>query len=72
MATRRAILMTGGAAAAVVFGGAAYKAWAPGAGAARAPWRLAGGESFGDARIDALAYAILAPNPTTVSPGLFA
>jgi nitroreductase len=70
MATRRAILMTGGAAAVVAMGGAAYNAWAPGAAAASAPWRAAG-EGFGDPRLDALAYAILAPNSHNRQPWLF-
>jgi hypothetical protein len=37
---------------------------------ARAPWSAAG-NSFGDARIDALAYAILAPNPHNRQPWMF-
>ena len=71
MFTRRSILMTGGAAA--LIGGAVTSvgiAHGPGLGEARAPWTQAG-ESFGDPRIDALAYAILAPNPHNRQPWQF-
>jgi hypothetical protein len=70
MFTRRNILMTGGAAALV--GGLATigAANGPGLSRARAPWRAAG-ESFGDPRLDALAYAILAPNPHNRQPWQF-
>ena len=49
--------MTGGAAA--LIGGVATvsAAHGPGLAKARAPWQMAG-ESFGDPRLDALAYAI--------------
>ncbi len=70
MPTRRMILTTAGAAAIVTTAGVAGWAWAPGSAEARAPWRLAG-ESFGDARLDALAYAILAPNPHNMQPWVF-
>lgn len=70
MASRRMILKTAGAAAVVSAAGAVGWAWAPGAAAARTPWKLAG-ESFGDARLDALAYAILAPNPHNRQPWRF-
>ena len=70
MPSRRMILTTAGAAAAVSAAGAVGWAWAPGAAAARTPWRMAG-ESFGDARLDALAYAILAPNPHNRQPWRF-
>ncbi len=63
------ILTTAGAAA-IVTAGAAGWAWAPGTASATAPWRQAGG-SFGDPRLDALAYAILAPNPHNRQPWLF-
>lgn len=69
MPTRRWILKTG-AATALVTGGVTAWAWAPGKGPARAPWRLAG-ESFGDRRLDALAFAILAPNPHNRQPWQF-
>ena len=70
MPTRRMILTTAGAAAVVTVAGTAGMAWAPGGAPARAPWRQAG-ESFGDPRLDALAYAILAPNPHNRQPWLF-
>ncbi len=70
MPTRRMILTTAGAAAAVTATGAVGLAWAPGGAEARAPWQIAG-ESFGDGRLDALAYAILAPNPHNRQPWLF-
>ncbi|MEO1250940.1 MAG: twin-arginine translocation pathway signal protein [Pseudomonadota bacterium] len=61
---RRFILMTG--AAAVVVAGAGW-ALTREPKAARAPWRKAS-EGFGDARLDILAYAILAPNPHNMQP----
>ncbi len=70
MPTRRMILTTAGAAAVVTGAGVLGAAWAPGGATARAPWRVAG-ESFGDARLDALAYAILAPNPHNMQPWRF-
>ncbi len=70
MPTRRMLLTTAGAAAVVTTAGVAGLAWAPGTAEARAPWRVAG-ETFGDARVDALAYAILAPNPHNRQPWLF-
>lgn len=69
MISRRMILATGGAAAVVTAGVGAW-AWAPGTASATAPWRQAGG-SLGDPRLDALAYAILAPNPHNRQPWLF-
>lgn len=67
MATRRAILRTAGAAALVIGAGAGAWALTRAPEKARAPWRAAGG-SFGDARLDCLAYAILAPNPHNMQP----
>ncbi|MBI1392247.1 MAG: twin-arginine translocation pathway signal protein [Alphaproteobacteria bacterium] len=64
--SRRAILKTGGAAALISFG-AGCDIFRPGVDAARAPWDQAG-ESLGDPRLDALAYAILAPNPHNRQP----
>jgi len=64
------LLTTGGAAAVIGVASLAGWAWSPGAATARAPWRQAG-ESFGDPRLDALAYAILAPNPHNRQPWLF-
>lgn len=64
MATRRAILKTG--AAAVVIAGAAW-ALTRAPKRAQEPWsRAAAG--FGDPRLDALAYAILAPSPHNMQP----
>ena len=67
MTTRRVILKTGGAA--IVIAGAAGAGWALTRAPiqARAPWDAAG-DSFGDARLDVLAYAILAPNPHNMQP----
>ncbi|MEM9178613.1 MAG: twin-arginine translocation pathway signal protein [Pseudomonadota bacterium] len=70
MFTRRSILMTGGAAALIGGVGTIGVAHGPGLAKARAPWRAAG-ESFGDPRLDALAYAILAPNPHNRQPWQF-
>nr|WP_070960082.1 hypothetical protein [Hyphomonas sp. Mor2] len=73
MLSRRAILKTAGASAVLLgagAGGAAIYAHGPGMAKARAPWSEAG-KSFGDPRIDALAYAILAPNPHNRQPWMF-
>lgn len=70
MLTRRGILMSGGAAALITGAGILGVANGPGLAKAREPWRRAG-ESFGDARLDALAYAILAPNPHNRQPWQF-
>ena len=70
MLTRRGLLITGGAAALIGGVGLVGAANGPGLAQARAPWRQAG-ESFGDPRIDALAYAILAPNPHNRQPWQF-
>ncbi len=69
MLTRRGLLITGGAAALIGGVGLVGAANGPGQAKARAPWKQAG-ESFGDPRIDALAYAILAPNPHNRQPWL--
>ena len=63
---RRMLLVTGGAAV-VVTAGAGTLAWWPGTASATQPWRDAG-RGLGDARLDALAYAILAPNPHNRQP----
>lgn len=63
---RRMLLVTGGAAA-VVTAGAGTLAWWPGAASATQPWRDAA-KGLGDPRLDALAYAILAPNPHNRQP----
>ena len=67
MVSRRALLKTG-AASAVLFGlGGAWWATTGPARSAREPWKSAT-ESFGDPRLDVLAYAILAPNPHNMQP----
>ena len=73
MISRRGLLVTGGASAVILgagAGGAAFYANGPGLSKAREPWSEAG-TSFGDPRIDALAYAILAPNPHNRQPWMF-
>lgn len=73
MVTRRTLMKTGGAAAIVSMaglGGLAACAHGPGLAKAREPWSQAG-TSFGDERLDALAYAILAPNPHNRQPWAF-
>jgi len=67
MTTRRAILTVGAGAVAIAAAGAGAFALTRAPQRARAPWRRAG-ESFGDWRLDALAYAILAPNPHNMQP----
>lgn len=67
MLTRRALLISGTATATVIAGGAAGLALLSRPRRARMPWKAAG-ESFGDARLDALAFAILAPNPHNRQP----
>ena len=64
--TRRVLLRTG-AASIVVLGAGAWWASRQTATRAREPWRAAA-TGFGDARLDALAYAILAPNPHNMQP----
>lgn len=70
MPTRRALLTTGAASVAVAGLGATGFSWYPGTARAREPWRTAG-QSLGDPRLDALAYAILAPNPHNRQPWWF-
>ncbi len=70
MLSRRGFLITGGATAMVGGIGVVGVAHGPGLSKARAPWAQAG-ESFGDPRLDALAYAILAPNPHNRQPWQF-
>lgn len=69
MLTRRSILMTGGAGAVLIAGAGAYNVLHSDLRRARQPWREAGG-SFGDARLDALSYAVLAPSPHNMQPWL--
>ena len=68
MTTRRVLLQAGGAAV-IVAGLAGAGAFALTRTPRRAlePWSRAG-ESFGDPRLDALAFAILAPNPHNMQP----
>ena len=70
MISRRSLLISGGAAALIGGVGVVTAAHGPGLAKARAPWKQAG-ESLGDARLDALAYAILAPNPHNRQPWQF-
>ncbi|GAK44237.1 twin-arginine translocation pathway signal [Tepidicaulis marinus] len=66
MITRRALLLTGGASLAVL-GGAGTYVLSKDIDPARAPWEAAS-RGFGDIRLDAAAYAILAPNPHNRQP----
>lgn len=68
---RRQVLFAGGAAAVVTIGAGAWKLSTPALDKASAPWRAAG-MSFGDPRLNALSYAILAPNPHNRQPWQFA
>lgn len=68
MASRRLFLLTGAAGVAIL-GLGAGRVLHSDLSAARRPWAAAE-ESFGDPRLDALAYAILAPNPHNMQPWL--
>ncbi|GJL90620.1 Acg family FMN-binding oxidoreductase [Hyphococcus sp.] len=68
MVSRRVILATGGAGLALVGAGVA-KLLHSDLSAARAPWKAAG-TGFGDPRLDALSWAVLAPNPHNRQPWL--
>lgn len=68
MTSRRVVLFTGAAGVAIA-GLAAGRVLHSDLSAARRPWRAAA-EGFGDPRLDALAYAILAPNPHNRQPWL--
>ena len=70
MVSRRALLMTGGAAVLILgaAGSCTYQS-AQRLDAVREPWREAE-EGFGDVRLNALAYAILAPSPHNRQPWL--
>ena len=70
MPTRRTVLLVGGASVLVAGAGLAAYARGPGLSRAIAPWSQAG-ESFGDPRLDALAYAILAPSSHNRQPWMF-
>lgn len=65
--TRRAILKTGAAAVLIAGAGAAGWSLTRAPRLAREPWSKAGAD-FGDIRLDALSYAILAPNPHNMQP----
>ncbi|MDZ7629045.1 MAG: hypothetical protein U5J99_11665 [Parvularculaceae bacterium] len=68
MTTRRMVLQTGGAAIVVgTLTGAGAFAVTRTPRRALEPWSRAG-ESFGDPRLDALSFAILAPNPHNMQP----
>lgn len=67
MPTRRALLQTGAAGVIIVGAGSAAWALTRAPKSAREPWRAAEA-GFGDARLDALAFAILAPNPHNMQP----
>lgn len=68
MPSRRKVLITGAASAVIIGGGLfAYDIFSPSLSQAREPWQAAA-QGFGDARLDILAYAILAPNPHNRQP----
>ena len=64
---RRSILKTGGAAILIIGGALGFRELHSDLSIARQPWKDAG-QSFGDPRLDALAYAVLAPNPHNRQP----
>jgi len=68
MPTRRLILATGAAGVAII-GAGAFRLLHSDLSKARQPWADAG-KSFGDPRLDALSYAVLAPNPHNRQPWL--
>ncbi len=67
MVSRRQVLVTGGASLLLLGGGFGAYVGTRSTAKARAPWKQAAA-GFGDPRIDALAYAILAPNPHNRQP----
>ena len=67
MLSRRTLLITGGASILVLGGGYAGLSAMSNIAPAREPWRQAT-EGFGDARLNAAAYAILAPSPHNLQP----
>ncbi|MCA8902836.1 MAG: hypothetical protein KDA53_16480 [Hyphomonas sp.] len=67
MLSRRALLVTGGASVLVLGAGYAGLVAKSGIGPAQAPWKQAA-QGFGDVRLNAAAYAILAPNPHNLQP----
>lgn len=67
MVSRRQILITGGVSLALLGGGFGTYVGTRSIASAQAPWKKASA-GFGDPRLDALAYAILAPNPHNRQP----
>jgi len=67
MLSRRALLLTGGASILVLGGGYASLSAMSNIAPAREPWRQAT-QGFGDVRLNAAAYAILAPSPHNLQP----
>ncbi len=67
MVSRRALLTTGAASVVIAGLGGTWWATTGPATSARAPWRSASA-GLGDPRLNALAYAILAPNPHNMQP----
>jgi nitroreductase len=67
MLSRRALLITGGASILVLGGGYAGLSAMSDIAPAREPWRQAT-QGFGDPRLNAAAYAILAPSPHNLQP----
>ncbi len=68
MVSRRMMLITGGAGAAIIGAAAALRLHSN-LGPARKPWFEAG-EGYDDPRLDALSYAVLAPSPHNLQPWL--
>ncbi|MFO6447525.1 Acg family FMN-binding oxidoreductase [Erythrobacter sp. NE805] len=68
--SRRKVLVAGGAAAVVTLAGGWRALTTPALAEAAGPWRRAG-KGFADPRLDALSYAILAPNPHNRQPWRF-
>ena len=67
MLSRRALLVTGGASVLILGGGYAGLSAISDISPAREPWHQAA-QGFGDARLNAAAYAILAPSPHNLQP----
>ncbi len=67
MVSRRQVLITGGSSLLLLGGGFGAYVGTRSTAKAQAPWKQAAA-GFGDPRLDALAYAILAPNPHNRQP----
>ena len=67
MVSRRMLLVVGGVGVTLI--GATGLRLHSNLGPARAPWKQAGA-GFGDPRLDALSYAVLAPSPHNIQPWL--